>query len=267
MTKEGIGVQVGAQFAGFLAGVRYMLRRTIIALTLSLVIIMLAGMSIAHAASNSTENKQLFEYYKSIYPCTKCHAHMPQLNGMVKKVPFHHIDLTKGPHRGLYCANCHIPPTFINLRGGARVYIPGLHNRTLVMQTNKLCAICHPREYQDYLDLIHGNKTFTCPGGKVIIIHGYKGINYYYHICPDGYKHLETLPARACVECHNPHDPVVKPLNILPTPSERPAPPKETSIAIGDVLALVGGLIAVGIAFVVHYAPPASRHGDSDSRR
>lgn len=233
------------------------MRKVFTVLVLVVAVLVLAtSIGIAHATS-AEKNK---EYYKSIYPCTKCHLSM-NLNGMVKKSEFHHIDLTKGAHKGLYCANCHTPPTMIQLRSGGFVFIPGYHNQSLVMQTNKLCAICHPKEYQDYLNLIHANKTYVCPGGKVEIIHGYKDINYYFHICPNGYKNLTTVPARACVECHDPHDPVFKPLNILPTPSERPAPPNERSIAIGNILAVIGALVAIGIAFVVHYTPSTKREG------
>ncbi len=239
------------------------LRKVIIlAALVAIALVSLASISIAHAAS-SEKNK---EYYKSIYPCTKCHLSM-NLNGMTKKSSFHHIDLTKGAHRGLYCANCHTPPTMIKLRSGGFVFIPGYHNRSLVMQTNKLCAICHPKEYQDYMNLVHANKTYVCPGGKVEIIHGYKNVNYDFHICPNGYKNLTTVPARACVECHDPHDPVFKPLNILPTPSERPAPPKETSIAIGNVLAVIGALVVIGFAMAMHYSPQVRPSRAASDRR
>jgi hypothetical protein len=218
---------------------------------LATLLTMAITVNIAGAESSSSQ-KNLQQYYASIYPCTKCHATM-KLTGMTKISKFHNIDLTKGAHKGLYCANCHVPPYMINLRGGAMVYIPGLHNRSLLMETNKLCAICHPQEYSDYMNLIHGNKTYVCPGGKVEEVVGYKNVTYLFHVCPNGYRNLTTMPARACVECHDPHTPTMGPLNILPKPSERPAPPDETAIAWGDFIALLAALVPIAMAFAVKY--------------
>jgi len=179
------------------------------------------------------------------YPCTTCHQAM-QLTGDKKTVPFHGIDLTKGAHRGLFCSNCHIAPTMIDLVNGAQVYIPGLHGTQELKETNKVCAVCHPREVADYNYLVHGNKTYVCPNGNVTKVIGYKGVGYDFHICAE-YKNLETIPAKACVECHNPHEPTMPPASILPPPSDRPAPPDETSVAYGTIAAVIGGLIlAIG---------------------
>ncbi|BEP17195.1 hypothetical protein PYJP_05470 [Pyrofollis japonicus] len=224
----------------------------------ALLVLALASLTVSAKAADSAKKDK--EYYKTIYPCTKCHAGL-NLNGMSKKSSFHKIDLTKGAHRGLYCANCHVAPTMIQLHGDAFVFIPGYHNRSLVMQTNKLCAICHPKEYKDYMNLVHANKTYVCPGGKVEIVHGYKDINYDFHICPNGYKNLKTVPARACVECHDPHDPVFKPLNILPKPSEKPAPPPQRDIAIGNVLAIIGALVPIAFALVARFSDKTPLEG------
>ncbi|WP_110138763.1 hypothetical protein [Hyperthermus butylicus] len=180
-----------------------------------------------------------------LYPCTTCH-NVLNLTGDRKAVPFHGIDLTVGAHRGLYCSNCHVAPVMQELVNGAEVYIPGLHTMEELMETNKVCAVCHPREFADYQYLVHGNKTYVCPGGNVTKVIGYKGVTYDFHICSD-YRNLETVPARACVECHNPHTPTMPPVSILPVPSERPAPPDESSIAYGTAAAVIGGLIlAIG---------------------
>ena len=191
------------------------------------------------------------------YPCTKCHTPFFKVNATVKVSAVHGIDLTVGAHRGLYCSNCHVPPTMIQLRGGGRVYIPGLHNRTQLIEASKVCAVCHPREWEDWLHLVHGNKTYTCPGGKVVYVIGYKGIRYPFHICPHGYKNLKTIPARACVECHNPHDPVYKPLGPLPRPSTRPPPPDETNYLLGMTATVIAGLALIVFGLVY----PFGRHG------
>nr|WP_236698103.1 hypothetical protein [Pyrodictium occultum] len=219
-------------------------RAVAILMLLSMVVLSLA---LAARAGAEQAGQQLYQ----IYPCTKCHAAM-NLPGNRKVVPFHGINLTKGAHRGLVCSNCHRPPTMINLVGGAKVYIPGPHSRDKLMETNKVCAVCHPREYRDYINLVHGNKTFVCQGGKVVKVKGYKGVIYNFHICPS-YKDLKTVPARACVECHDPHNPVLKALNILPEPSFRPPPPNESSVTYGNIAAVVGGLILVLGALVLPY--------------
>ncbi len=182
------------------------------------------------------------------YPCTQCHSPMLKVDADVHTSLVHQIDLTKGAHRGLYCSNCHIPPYMINLVGGAKVP-PSWDNRTALMETNRVCATCHPREYRDYMMLIHGNKTYTCPGGKVEIVKGYKDVRYPFHICPE-YKNLKAEPARACIECHDPHDPVYKPLAPLPKPSMRPPPPNQENILYGFIASVVAGLVLIGFAFV-----------------
>ena len=179
------------------------------------------------------------------YPCSSCHNAL-NLTGVRKTVPFHGVDLTAGAHRGLYCSNCHVAPVMQELINGAEVYIPGLHSTEQLKETNKVCAVCHPQEFEDYQHLVHGNKTYTCQGGSVERIVGYKGVVYSFHICSD-YRNLKTMPARACVECHDPHTPTMPPASILATPSDRPPAPDESSIAYGAVAAVIGGLIlAVG---------------------
>ena len=187
------------------------------------------------------------------YPCTSCHTPYFKVNAHVKISLVHHIDLTKGAHRGLYCSDCHIPPTMINLVGGGKVYIPGLHNRTQLIEASKVCAVCHPREWSDWEHLIHGNKTYTCPGGTVVYItppYSYKGVRYPFHICPNHYKDLKTIPAKACVQCHNPHDPVYRPLGPLPVPSLRPPPPNEDNFLYGMIATVIAGVILIGLALV-----------------
>ncbi len=207
-----------------------------------------AVMMLALAATAAAEQRNGTATYETIYPCTKCHVAL-KLSGNVKESAFHNITLKGDAHSGLFCSNCHVPPYMIELRGGVLVYIPGYHDRSLVMETNKLCSTCHPREYRDYINLVHGNKTFVCSNGSTIVVKGYKGVAYLFHLCPNGYRNLTTVPARACVECHDPHTPSYRPLPPLPQPSERPPPPPEDSVTIANVAVLAASMILVGYAF------------------
>ncbi|HID40726.1 MAG TPA: hypothetical protein EYP33_01055 [Pyrodictium sp.] len=213
--------------------------------TIAVVLAVIAIPALMSVKASAQEQTQPYPFY----PCTSCHQAM-QLTGDRKAAPFHGIDLTKGAHRGLFCSNCHTPPAMIDLVNGAKVYIPGLHDTEKLKETNKVCAVCHPRVVKDYNYLVHGNTTYICQGGNVTRVIGYKGVGYTFHICPE-YKNLKTVPAKACVECHDPHDPTMPPASILPAPSERPAPPDETSIAYGTLAAVIGGLALVVGALVL----------------
>ena len=198
----------------------------------------------ASAAEAAGQFKNPANY--TFYPCSSCHATM-KVTGIAKKVGIHHIDLTKGAHRGLYCANCHSAPDVWHLKtpdGKVDIAIPGMFSHEDLMKINKVCATCHPRTYEDYVNLVHANKTYTCPGGHVEFVKGYKGVLYSFHVCKE-YKNLKTVPAKACVECHNPHDPVYHAISILPPPSERPAPPKQENIAYGTLAVAIAGMALI----------------------
>ena len=188
-----------------------------------------------------------YEYY----PCSECHTKL-RPSGLSKASEFHGVDLGVGAHASLYCINCHdVDSAMMKLQGGVDIAIPFIHDREDLMGTNSLCGLCHAREYQDYLQLVHGNKTMTCEGGEVYRVLGYKGVDYYLHYCSD-YTNLETRPAMACVECHNPHDPVMSAPGVLPEPSHRPPPPNEDPILYGGLPVLAAGLALVALAPVVH---------------
>ncbi len=188
------------------------------------------------------------------YPCSKCHQAL-QLSGNRKTVEYHAVDLTTGAHAGLYCSSCHIPPLMENLTGGARLRIPGLHSDREVMETNRVCAVCHQREYADYEMLVHGNKTIVCEGGSVDRVQGYKGVTHLLHTCPAG--NMKTVPALPCVECHDPHSPEFRALKPLPEPSRRPPPPDETPILQGTLVVVLSGLFLVVSGLVL----PGGRAG------
>ena len=176
--------------------------------------------------------------YTPAYPCTYCHTPWLKLNGNVKDVPFHKINLSVGAHGGLYCSNCHDPKDPIKLRNGAVVVPKNLASPEQLHQYDTLCAQCHPRVYADYLVGAHANSTFICEGGTAHFVYGYKGAPYWYHECPK-YTNLKVVPGKPCVFCHDPHDPIKPPASIMPPPSDRPAPYPQGAI-MNSLLFLMG---------------------------
>jgi hypothetical protein len=164
---------------------------------------------------------------------------MKDLNGNIKVSEIHKVMLTKGAHGGLYCSNCHEADNPMILKNKAVVVHFQYANKKDLMSYNTLCAQCHPRVYDDYIHLAHGNKTFTCEGGKTVLVFGYKGSPYWYHICNDYNGKFERKPARACVECHDPHDPVMLPASIMPPPSDRPEPYPQGMIEATTIVSIV----------------------------
>jgi len=140
----------------------------------------------------------------------------------------------------------------MKLKNGATVVPIKYASKEDLMSYNTLCAQCHPREYDDYVNLVHGNKTFVCSGGKTVFILGYKGSPYWFHECPNYNGHFKTVPAKSCVECHDPHDPVKMPLSIMPPPSDRPAPYPQESIADATWFLLALAAIVSIYAYVKH---------------
>jgi len=226
-------------------------------LRVALVLVALATvLAVAAVAEAASQYRSPANY--TFYPCSSCHATM-DVSGVSKNVEIHGIDLTKGAHKGLYCVNCHSVPDVWNLKtpdGKAEIAIPGMFSHEDLMKMNKVCASCHKRTYEDYINLVHGNKTYTCPDGTVEFVKGYKGVLYAFHVCKE-YKNLKTVPAKACVECHDPHDPVYRAISILPPPSERPPPPPQENIAYGTLAVAIAGMALIVVSAVLlqsHYA-------------
>ena len=186
-----------------------------------------------------------------VYPCSTCHTAIKvDLNVNVSE--FHNIDLTKGAHRGLTCANCHsLANGMMTLRNGVPIAIPGIHNKSALMNINTLCATCHVREFELYQVGAHGNSTYECPGGETILVRGYKGVGYRLHLCDD-YHNLKTVPAQPCIACHNPHEPTYYAIGILPPPSDRVPPPPQEDITYGGIGVVVAGLSLIAAAHVLH---------------
>jgi len=192
----------------------------------------------------------------TLYPCERCHLKL-RLTGVRKASAHHAIDLTVGAHKGLVCANCHVPPTMSKLVGGVDVvaFYKGDYK-----ELNIVCANCHKRTYHDYISLVHGNKTIVCKGETKILVKGYKGVSYWLHLCQD-YTSLTVMPARGCVECHDPHDPRYRPLAPLSPPSMRPPPPDQTTIAYATLAVVVSSLMLIVVPLVVE-----SRKGERSGR-
>ena len=196
------------------------------------------------AAADTSQYRNPDNY--TFYPCTTCHASM-KVTGLKNRQPFHHIDLTKGSHAGLYCVNCHSTPDVWNMKtvdGKEEIAIPGLMGHKELLRMNKVCERCHPQTYMDYVHLAHANKTYVCQGGEDILVQGYKGVGYHFHVCKE-YKNLKTIASKACVECHDPHVGVYHAINLLPPHDERPAPPPQSSIAYGTLAVAIAGVALI----------------------
>ncbi|NOZ88897.1 MAG: hypothetical protein GXO15_03135 [Crenarchaeota archaeon] len=202
------------------------------------------------AAAAATHFKSPANY--TFYPCTQCHATM-QVTGLVKSEPMHNINLAKGAHRGLYCVNCHSVPDVWNMKtpyGKVEIAIPGMMNRSELMKMNEVCLQCHPRTVHDFDFLVHGNKTYTCPDGDMYLVKGYKGVGYWFHDCPE-YRNLEAKPARACVECHDPHVGHYFALKPLPPHDERPPPPDQEAITYGTLAVAISSMSLILAAAIL----------------
>ncbi len=178
------------------------------------------------------------------YPCSSCHATL-KISEPRRYSEVHKKNLTLGAHAGLYCTNCHVPEdAMMNLTGGVELAIPGLHSPDSLLKISKLCGLCHADVLQDYEVFAHGNTTFTHGSGKTIIVRGYKGVAYVLHLSSD-YKNFKLKHGRACVECHEPHNPIMEPPSILPRQSYRPPPPREGIIAYGGLLIYIISVVLV----------------------
>jgi hypothetical protein len=173
-----------------------------------------------------------------------------------------------GAHIGIGCGSCHvIGPEYLNLsiqgvpHGEFELYwyenssIPyrlsgessDRHNIVESWELNEFCGSCHNSIYVDYILLAHGNTTYIVDDEDRYVVNGYKGVNYILHIAPD-YTNLRVVNARACVECHDPHDPLMTPPSILPVQSYRPPPPDQRSISLyGLTILLISLMIIVYI--------------------
>ena len=199
----------------------------------------------------------LLVYYSGVVS-VKAAEQTPQLGEFEKCSKCHYV---RGPHQPLGCTTCH------NLLGSnLTLYLEG-HPSNLInasplpifrvniseidnpFELNEFCGGCHQEIFEDYERFAHGNSTFTLKNQEILVIKGYKNVDYILHLAPE-YYNLVEINGRACVECHNPHDPVAKPLSILPLQSYRPAPPEQSDILLVGSVVTVIGIVLVALNFV-----------------
>lgn len=83
------------------------------------------------------------------------------------------------------------------------------------------------------------------------MVRGYKGVSYVLRFCPT-YEELKVEHARSCVECHDPHDPVMPPPGILEKQSYRLEPPEQAAVARGGLAVLLAGASLIAAAAALH---------------
>jgi hypothetical protein len=190
------------------------------------------------------------DYNPEYYPCSKCHTKIiPPATVNVSK--YHNINLTVGAHKGLQCINCHNPDTaMMTMKNGVPLAILGLNTTKELMNLNKLCAQCHMDIYELYNAGAHGNSTYECPNGETLTVIGVNGVKYYQHLCD---KHNYTrVPKEPCVKCHDPHNPTMHAISILPPPSDRPEPPNQDYITITGVAVFFSGLTLIALSPILY---------------
>lgn len=238
------------RFSGGLSEGFEMMKWLLIIAMAALILAASAPYTIADASTNDTQPVPVSDYVK-VYPCDTCHANFkPPATTNVSE--YHGVNLTLGAHRGLTCINCHDPDSgMMKLQNGVDIAFYGLHNDTMTMKINTMCSVCHPKEYESYVRGAHGNRTYTCSGGMVEEIVGYNGVTYYQHYCSSEHGYQAT-PAKPCIACHDPHNPVMEPPTVLPPPSERPPPPSQDYILIGGVSVVTAGFALIAGAVILH---------------
>ncbi len=214
-------------------------------LSVYLVAYILAVLSLFVISSKASEET-------GIYPCQQCHAVL-NVTGLVREETVHDKNLTIGAHRGLYCANCHKAPTVWIMEGLndtlVEIGIKDIHSREKLDEMNLVCAKCHYDIYEDYTRLAHGNSTFVCEEGRIINVAGYKGVIYSFHECKE-YSKFTPVPARACVECHNPHNPTMEPLSILPKQNYVAPTPKQDNVVYGTLAVTITAMSLIVLAII-----------------
>ena len=209
----------------------------------AVILVLLAALTMAGQVAVAEENP--------LYPCVSCHAQVGAKPGRTASV-FHGVNLTGTSHEGVTCSSCHDPESkMMLLRGGVNISTLLFGDRSDRMVVYATCQQCHSGIVEDWLVLAHGNATYTCTGGETVRVQGYQGVAYYLHDCPEGSEY-KAVPAQSCVDCHNPHDPTMEPLSILPPTGERPEPPEQDSIVLGGIGVVLVGLGLILAAPIVH---------------
>ena len=112
------------------------------------------------------------------YPCTSCHAGTAVTMAAQRVKDAHQNIRPVHPRRvGAVCATCHAPENVdqLVLRRGTRVAMD---------EAYRLCAECHTKQAESWAGGGHGKRLDGWEGRRVVM---------------------------SCADCHDPHDPAVKP--------------------------------------------------------
>jgi len=123
---------------------------------------------------------------EGIYPCSNCHASMEvnrkkrELKEEHTQIKLHHAETMR------WCLDCHDAKK----RDKLRLYNGELINFT---ESYRLCGECHGNVFKDWKAGTHGKRTgyFAGPGKRTYFL---------------------------CAHCHDPHEPIFKPLKPEPPP-------------------------------------------------
>lgn len=125
-----------------------------------------------------------------MYGCDDCHDSAESYNPTVRKMKEDH-DTIQGMHPlrsddpGYWCLNCHAENNYnkLRLQSGRKISFN---------ESYLLCGECHGIELRDWKKKIHGKRVGNWNGpGQV----------------------------SSCTECHDAHDPMIKPIVPLPPPA------------------------------------------------
>jgi len=124
-------------------------------------------------------------FSEGIFPCSNCHAGM-ETNPKRRVLKEEHTNIQlKHAAEQRWCLDCHDAQNRDKLKLANGDHIDFEHSY-------ELCGQCHGNMYRDWKAGIHGKRTGYFEGGQRMYM--------------------------LCVNCHNPHDPVFKPIKPMPAP-------------------------------------------------
>jgi hypothetical protein len=160
-------------------------------------------LAMAQQKLQEQKGKELEEYPvpfkplpKTITPCRACHGPEKdfKINWTRTEVLRVHTNI-RLKHGGVrvWCLDCHSPMK-------RNYLLPLSDGKPISFQHSyELCGKCHGTKYRDWRNGIHGKRTGFWNGKKQYLL---------------------------CINCHNPHAPLFKPLVPMPPP-KKPRAPKE----------------------------------------
>lgn len=120
------------------------------------------------------------------YPCTQCHQFLKPNPEVRKLISPHPSDLNHGDQR-IWCLTCH--------KIDDRDYLTNLLGESIDFDNApEVCASCHMQRHKDWMSGGHGKRVSNWQGERVIY---------------------------SCPQCHDPHNPAIKPRAPKPLPPVR----------------------------------------------